>query len=471
VSKEILDLLDRKYAFVVEAADDTFLLDLEQLLQFIAGDPIIKDFTHKIVRQFEERIDSYQSTLNRESAEAIEIRNLVVISHPEIDDSRAEFPGDNVMTSGYTASFKMFDDIVKNTVPYREYPLDTDAMDDESKVENLIRILDYKIVTFEGQDKAGGPFREFDEDLKVRIYNLKNWHKHTHQGWVNNTRISPGFAYLRLLEVIKRINPEPDDLSSWRDMTVGDRMSLMLKTSMNERPYTWVMYAAYGVISTRHSYNAVPVTKEQLVELFSALKRDLKRVYETLRQEISTTRLRLQILDNYKVRSEWYNHLHLRGLIDSKADRKNRNDEEILTRDLALYLYDQGFVTLHRLRVGKHEPDLTQFGVDDPMVIEAKVYRDSTGKKSVIDGVAQLHSYLTNLEGYGPVSEGFYLVFRLGGPIYELPREVPTNRFMIRTILIDLGASIESGRKQPKPVVISLGDVMEAIEKKHQGAK
>lgn len=68
VSKEILELLDRKYAFVVEAADDTFLLDLEQFLQFIAGDPIIKDFTGKIVRQFEERVDSYQSTLDREKA-------------------------------------------------------------------------------------------------------------------------------------------------------------------------------------------------------------------------------------------------------------------------------------------------------------------------------------------------------------------------------------------------------------------
>jgi hypothetical protein len=63
------------------------------------------------------------------------------------------------------------------------------------------------------------------------------------------------------------------------------------------------------------------------------------------------------------------------------------------------------------------------------------------------------------------------IVFRLGGPIYELPSEIPTNRFTIRTVLIDLGSSTESGRRQPKPVIINLTEVMEAIELKPHGAK
>jgi hypothetical protein len=99
------------------------------------------------------------------------------------------------------------------------------------------------------------------------------------------------------------------------------------------------------------------------------------------------------------------------------------------------------------------------------MFVEAKAYKDSDAKTDVIAGVSQLHAYLSTYEAHKQITNAYYIVYRLGGPDYELPRQIQTNRFTIYPMLVDLGVSEESGRRQPQPIIISESELMEGINR------
>jgi hypothetical protein len=150
-------------------------------------------------------------------------------------------------------------------------------------------------------------------------------------------------------------------------------------------------------------------------------------------------------------------------LLSTRKESWVRNREEVLTRDLALYLYDQGVTAIYRPQFGRHEFDLLQLDAKQPMFIEVKVYKDSGAKGNLIRGVAQLHGYLSSYEAHKNITEAYYVIFRIGGPIYDFPRKVETNRFTIYPTLIDLSSSDESGSNQPRPTIISLEELAESI--------
>jgi hypothetical protein len=45
LSRQVIELLDRKYAFVAESSVENFMLDLQQFIQFITENEFIRDFT------------------------------------------------------------------------------------------------------------------------------------------------------------------------------------------------------------------------------------------------------------------------------------------------------------------------------------------------------------------------------------------------------------------------------------------
>jgi hypothetical protein len=170
-------------------------------------------------------------------------------------------------------------------------------------------------------------------------------------------------------------------------------------------------------------------------------------------------------LDRYRIRCQWYNHDELRNRVIDAEGNFVRNREDILTRDLSLYLYDQGVTAIYRPRFGKHEFDLLELDSLEPMFLEAKAYKDSDANADVIAGISQLHAYLSTYEAHKQITYAYYIVYRLGGPNYEFPRQIQTNRFTIFPMSIDLRVSEQSGRRQPHPIVISEIELMEGINK------
>ena len=227
----------------------------------------------------------------------------------------------------------------------------------------------------------------------------------------------------------------------------------------------WIEDATYGVISQYSNYKPVGLSNEKIDEIFEKLKYKTKRIYEAVREEVGLHLLHKQVLDSYKTRSTWYNFEELWGLVTDGMGRFNTKREHFLTLNLARFLFDNGIQVIYRLKAGQHEMDMVDPNAKSPLLIEVKVYKDSASKKDIIEGFAQLHSYLNNLSSTRNVHEGFYVVYRFGGPLYELPERIATNRFIINTILIDVGKSKESGRRQRQPIIISEKEIIRKFEK------
>src|SRR5262245_27139526 len=92
---QALELLDRKYQFVIESPVESFMLDLQQFIKFLTEDELVKDFTGKIKKDSEQKSLQYQRQLQRETLEAIEIKKALANKYPDIDDSNIPAPEHN----------------------------------------------------------------------------------------------------------------------------------------------------------------------------------------------------------------------------------------------------------------------------------------------------------------------------------------------------------------------------------------
>src|SRR5262245_42087110 len=462
---QALELLDRKYQFVIESPVESFMLDLQQFIKFIIEDELVKDFTGKILHDSEQKSLQYQSQLQRETLEAIEIKKALANKYPDIDDSNIPAPEPNYSQIEYKRSFANFDDIVNKRGASRHRFLLLDSLGDQSNVARLIHILRCKVSQLKiSLHQVDGESTGIDE-IDYRLSDLEERHKFTHIDWVNYRRVSPSRALRHLQEVEKRINPEPEGSSRCRELSTLEWVIEGFETWLTEQQFSWIQDLTYGVYSKYGNYRPNKLGQTEIESIIRDRKEDLRRVYEAVRQEIGTTRLHFQLLDRYRTRCHWYNQEYLRKQVLNPDGTFVRDREDILTRDLALYLHDHGVTVLYKTKLGKHEVDLLELDAKHPMFIEAKAYKDSSARRDLVSGIGQLHAYLSSYEAHRNISEAFYVIFRLAGPIYELPRKIRTNRFTIYPVLIDLGLSSESGRRQPKPVIICEEEVLSIINR------
>ncbi|HKR10934.1 MAG TPA: hypothetical protein VJT15_02660 [Pyrinomonadaceae bacterium] len=455
IAETIIATLDRKYDFVVQSPLETFLLDLKNFIEFINEDELVSTFTSKIVNALNVRGARYKEQLEKEKALAIELKDALIKAHPEIDDSDRVKEGIGDMS--YEYSLAAFNRIVSES--YRSgTPLEHDRLDDDSDEALLIKILVGKLSQVDEIERKGDP--AVDSELRIKVNNLDAAHKFTHLEWINYCRTSPAVEWLTLMEIVRRINPEPKDSGRWQELSIEEIGNAAIREWIEEKPYEWVRDLAYGPITKFADYKPANLSDVGIQKKIEDLKKSLKRVYEAVRQEVGTTGLRLDLLNRYKIRCQWYNHEFLRNSILKSDGEFIRNREDVLTRDLSLYLFDQGVTSIYRPQLGRHEYDLLELDVRQPMFIEAKAYKQSSAKAELVSGVSQLHSYLSSLEAHKDISEAFYVIYRLGGPIYEFPQQISTSRFTIYPIIVDLGLSDESGRNQPKPILLSEEEIM-----------
>jgi hypothetical protein len=188
---QALELLDRKYQFVVESPVESFMLDLQQFIKFLTEDELVKDFTGKILNDSEQKSLQYQSQLQRETLEAIEIKKALVDKHPGIDDSNMPSPEPDHSQIEYIGSFANFDGIVNKHGVSKHRSLFPDPLGDQSDVARLLSILRGKVGQLKDSlPQAGGEGTGIDE-IDYRLSGLEERHKFTHFGWVNYCRVSP----------------------------------------------------------------------------------------------------------------------------------------------------------------------------------------------------------------------------------------------------------------------------------------
>jgi hypothetical protein len=460
LSRNIIELLDRKYSFVQSTTHDLFPLDFEQFIHFLQENELIKPFVEKLFRDVKEHLERYKAKMEIEMSKAVEIRDMLIKRHPKMNDSNMKRPQGVIDTEQYDFSFANFNELLNGTSKEFGYSFISGLYRDESPVAGLIWIPRMKVNNYLGLNPQ--PKRKITKEIHYKLEDLESLHKHTHREWIDYQRVAPGRALVELIDIAKNINPEPEDWTDFRKMSTLEKLNYAAAQFYTKPNYSTIRAIVYGNSEERP---LLRTTDEERIALIEKIRTLLKRAYEGIRQEIGTTQVYLQLMNRYRLRSQWYNYAHLRKLVETRGGIYQRNREDLLTKDLALYLFDNGITILYRTRFGKHEVDLLEIDVEDPIFIEAKAYKDSSATRELIDGIAQLHSYLSNLEGYKPIREAYYVVYRLAGPIYEFPEMIGTNRFQIFPILVDLGLSAESGRKQPEPILISKEDVLSQIEK------
>lgn len=215
VSEATIAILDRKYDFVINSPTDSFMLDLHVFMDFLHQDELIKDFTSKVREEFDEKARGYLNRLAREKQEAIEIKNILIEKYPDLDDSSTPQPTGIDDMFSWESTFAYFDKVVNES--YRSgHPLESDTMDDNTDVRNLITVLSNKVALYEHRNEEGKKEQEMDKAISYRLTDLDRMHTYVHREWVNYARVAAGHTLYELEEIIKRINPEPEDLTEWR---------------------------------------------------------------------------------------------------------------------------------------------------------------------------------------------------------------------------------------------------------------
>jgi len=457
----IIDLLDRKYKFLMDSKREDFILDLANFIKFLLEDSQIKQFTLKLYYRYEEENKRHDKIRAKERKKIIafskKIRKYLELADPDEDAPDLNYKPSR---ENYRNTFREFDDIVKRKKADKGINLQPDMMLDESEEGNLIRILkrqtDPCFKRYEAEE-------EREEDVKIinEFNALKEEREYNFKEWLNFCRVAPGESIGYLCRIISNINPEPKNFKTMKERADSYFSVEAQKFALFE---SWIVDATYGVISKYGEHRPTQIGDKELDKIIENLKYRAKRVYEAVRQEIGTQLIYKQMLNNYKTRSMWYNFKELWDLVTDGKGKFIRNREEILTLELAKYLFDNGISVVYRMKAGKHEIDMVNPEEKKPLGIEVKVYKDSQARKDIISGVAQLHSYIHNLSSTKNVEEGFYVIYRFGGPLYSLPERINIGKFTINTILIDLGKSKESGRKQDKPVVIKEEEIVKKFK-------
>ncbi len=459
--REVVDLLDRKFDFLMKSKREDFMLDLSNFMDFLTEDERIKDVTMKIYLSFAGQVAKYQETLEKEKVAITALGEKIKTAYPELDDSSKQKPAPNVISREYEDSFAGFNDMSRGIERDKGFSLEPDMMSDDSVPAKMLNIIGTKFQEYETRDEHGEITRKIDENLRLEYNRLREQRDYEFRKWLNSCRVSVGHGIAELCRITAKINPEPKKYKSLDEMFHSDNLTELMKEAWFDN---WIQDAAYGVVSKYDNYKPARLDEKKLDEIFNKLRYKARRVYEGVREEVGSQLLHRQVLSRYMRRSMWYDFQAIWDMVQPDGKTFSNRREHLLTLHLARYLFDQGVSVIYRLKAGQHEMDMVDPEAHHPLVLEVKVYTDEGSRQDIIQGISQLHAYLNNISATKDVMDGFYVVYRFGGPLYELPEKIPTNRFTLHTILIDMGKSQESGRKQPKPVLISNDEILRQVE-------
>lgn len=256
---------------------------------------------------------------------------------------------------------------------------------------------------------------------------------------------SPGKRWLRLVDVPADANP-PDGIKLWLSEGGGW-----------EPP---VLGPIYKLVH-RQRFLDEPECR-RACEWLSDLRTSLHAVASDFQARLGQRASTAWILGRYARRCR---RLRRNELTDMLAALRASDKRELaLTRDAAVFLFDQGFEVLTEQAMGTHRYDI----IGEPLLVEAKVYGNKRpGLAAIVDGLAQIHQYANTLADEGVQADPVLLIFRLGGPRATPVAEYKIGNLRVTIAHVDLGTSADSGRNSPPPEqVITENAICVELERK-----
>ena len=176
------------------------------------------------------------------------------------------------------------------------------------------------------------------------------------------------------------------------------------------------------------------------------------------------------LLARYKARCQTHDRKRIQGLgLEPKVT------EPMLTAELALSLFDQGYNPLTEVPIAGIRPDILDASRDPSaspslslslsLYVEAKQYKrgDSVARR-VQQAMYQVYTSVACLRSdHIDVSEAFLVIFRRSGPAVRAPAKVRTEDLTVFIEVIDIAPEKETGsRERLRPVQLSVEDVLPA---------
>jgi hypothetical protein len=176
------------------------------------------------------------------------------------------------------------------------------------------------------------------------------------------------------------------------------------------------------------------------------LRSDFRLTWTGVRAKLTETLSLHNAMNRYRLRCQSYDAAALRGLADSVS-----RPEDLLVAHVARFLFDQGLAPLLWTHFAGLETDILQPPTGESrwsLYIEAKQYR-TANTAYLRQGFWEMEDHLARLAGspYAP-REGFYVVFRRGGPQYRLPSSLAISNIVVYPMVIDIAESNDSGSRQ-----------------------
>lgn len=236
-------------------------------------------------------------------------------------------------------------------------------------------------------------------------------------------KIHPAAKWARFLEIVRDCNPEVGSVA-WH-----------IGSALDSPPFRH--YARF-----LHDEGSLEREDHNWLETFAAeVANDVITIASELQSRLGTRASTRWLLERYARRCRW---LRLQELNASVAATKSDRKEPFLTRDAAVFLFDQGLNVLTEQSLGQHRYDV----IGESLLLEAKIFSDrKTPLAAVVNGLRQLHQYDAALGNEGLKLEAVLVLFRLGGRSVDLLPEYTVGNLRVAVVLVDLGPSSQSGSR------------------------
>jgi hypothetical protein len=287
---------------------------------------------------------------------------------------------------------------------------------------------------FQEDRPPGDPLGE----IVAKVDNLKDRFLKVRSTHLMLRKVHPAAKWRNFVEVVSGCDPEIDS-PEW----ILNRIDREVPPFRHYRRFL-------------HEPNSLETDDYQWLEIFAAeVSNDAVAIGSEFQSRLGGVASARWLLQRYARRCRW---LRLDELREAVVTGRSREKELLLTRDAAVFLFDQGLNVLTEQSLGQHRYDV----LGGSLLVEGKIL---SAKKSplavVVDGLAQLQSYEVALKQEGVTLEPFLVLFRLGGRAADLPPEYTIGNLRVAIVLIDL--SSETGSKATAASLITADDITDGL--------
>lgn len=433
------------FEYVNAVPDEWLYVEALRYLQRLNEHPGIVPHLEALLREDHLAKELWDTALREERTELLALFDVISANHPEWNEAVPALSG-GVPNPNYLYSFQRIHDIRAGKHEYLGTPMFPKFYDDDSDELVIIATLQRRLKEFlqvhQSEDSVQ-PLNPENEWL-YQVNRIDERHRFAWRKWRNQTRTSGALSLAYLYWLSEAINPAPRLPPTFQEFWEK----------------FWSFQNPMGIEDIADTvYRDKPPNPERVQEV----RQHLTRLHVALRSQFSNTLMAEQLVGRYKARAMWYDKERLISMVQDSNGNWIRNREVPLMNDLARFVFDQGLPAWQRVQLQNLEPDL-MITYPAGVLIEGKATIESS-RTQLIEGMAQLLSYLNAFE-LSPVKiiEAFFVVFRLDGPLYALPGHLAMGPWIVRPMVIDLGGSKSSGRRQRKVQTISEAEILARLE-------